>query len=264
MDRPRINGNVEEVFLVDLLVELQSVEPGISGAWCRSPTREIGKQATISQRFITSILHKEFQMRISVIKSAVVGMAVAAAALIGSSTASAQCGSITIDELALQQFCTIVNGQKVLLDPVTGVTYSGIVANGNGTFTLTGNGVNPCSVTLAPQSINATVVDPVLGNVVTTYDASRPATPSTVVSNQVASEFPATGDIYFHATATVSSRPGRLYRTINEIHLQNPQLRTFKPHRQETYNLVDPVDYEDVNIPGVVAFTVTSISVTLN
>jgi hypothetical protein len=203
-------------------------------------------------------------MRINTMKSIVAGVAVAAAALIGTADAKAQCNSITFNEAQSNFTCTIVNGQKVIVDPVTGQVYTSIVANGNGTFTAVGSGTNPCNVSLNAQNINAVTNDPQLGTITTKIDPSRPAQQSTVVSNQVGSEFPATGDIYFHATAEVSSRPGVIYRTINEIHLQNPQLRSFNPHRQETYNLVAPVDYEDPAQPGVVAFTVNSISVTLN
>ena len=191
-------------------------------------------------------------------------LAVGAFALICAGSASAQqekCSSIVLpngDTL----HCDVVNGQKVYVD-ANGTVYNA-TSTGVGEFTVVNSSVNPCTAVLDPTLINVTSTDPVLGTVTTTLDRNRRSTSSTIVSNVSGVEFPATEDIYFFAEATISSRPGKLYRSIQEVHLNSRNVLTFNPHRQERFNLVRRVDFEDVNAPGRVAFTLTSLTVTLD
>ena len=158
--------------------------------------------------------------------------------------------------------CNVVNGQKVYTDPA-GNIYNP-TSTGVGQFTVTSTTTNPCSATLAPNAINVTSVDPVLGTITTTLDPTRVALPSVIRSILAGSEFPATEDIYFFARATISSRPGKAYRSIQQVHLFSQNVRSFAPHVNEPFTLAGQVQFEDVTLPGVVAFTLTQLTLQLN
>lgn len=177
------------------------------------------------------------------------------------SASYAQCGSIIIPEQS-RVTCIIVNGQKVYVDP-NGNVYS-LTSNGNGTFTATSNSQNPCTQNLNVSSISATGSNATLGTVTTTLDASRPSTGATIQSNQVAAQFPATVKFAFYANATLSSKPGVNYRSVQQLSFANTNVNSFNPFKQERFTLQSKVDFEDVKQPGKVAFTLSSLTVTLN
>ncbi len=190
----------------------------------------------------------------------------AAIALVGMAigTANAQvggCHSIVLPNGTLLT-CNVVNGQKVYTDPLGNVYTPS--STGTGTFIVLNTSTNPCTAQLGPQAINITSVDPVLGTITTTADLSRVANASVIRSNILGFEFPATEDIYFYANTTISSRPGRLYRSIQQVHLNSTNVNSFAPHVNERFTLAGQVDFEDVNIPGVIQFSITSLTVTLN
>jgi hypothetical protein len=182
-----------------------------------------------------------------------------AVACFGSAEAQ-QCRSIVLPNGTVLT-CQVVNGQKVYVDN-NGVQYNG-TSTGTGTFTVTNTNVNPCQATLNPNAINVTSTVGALGTVTTTLDPTRIAPPTTITSNVIGSDFPATERINFFARATVSSRPGVNYRSIQPVQLFSGNVTTFNPHVNEVFNLQQPVDFEDVNRPGVIAFTLRTLSVTL-
>jgi hypothetical protein len=185
-------------------------------------------------------------------------------ALVCAGSASAQqekCSSIVLPNGTVLH-CDVQNGQKVYVDDVGNVFNA--TSTGVGDFKVINTGTLPCQAVLDPVTINITSTDPVLGTVTTTLDPNRTSTSSTITSNTPGIEFPATEKINFFAEATISSRPGKQYRSIQEVQLSSRTVSSFNPHRQERFSLVRKVDFEDVNNPGVVAFTLTSLKVILD
>lgn len=195
------------------------------------------------------------------IKSMFIAMiAVVAGVVAVGTSASAQCKVLTLPN-GTQVTCIIVNGQKVYVD-LSGNQYPA-TSTGNATFQATGTVINPCTQLLKPVSLSATGSNPTLGTVTTTLDGSRTPAASSVAANQAGSEFPATATINFYANATLSSKPGVNYRSIQQLTLQG-KVSSFNPFKQERFVLLKSVDFEDVNRPGVVAFSLGSLTVTLN
>ncbi len=120
-----------------------------------------------------------------------------------------------------------------------------LTINGNAyTFPGTGSAsFKTTSVTAASEpagssqtlvSLSATASDPRLGTI--KWSASG-STTTKIRANQLNADFPATSDIYFTPTATISSKPNVTY-TGGEVHLQTTSLSTFNPQRGESYSLV--------------------------
>ena len=189
-------------------------------------------------------------------------LTLAAIAVCCISTASAQqgCRSIVLPNGTVLK-CEVVNGQKVYVDD-NGNSYPA-TSTGVGDFKIVNTSTNPCVAELDVTNINVTSNSGALGTVTTTLDPTRLSPRSKIRSNSLASEFPATEDIYFYAQATVSSRPGRIYRSFQPVHLNSPNVKTFGPHLNEVFSLVGKVDFYDINVPNVVAFTLTTLRVTL-
>jgi hypothetical protein len=181
-----------------------------------------------------------------------------AIACLGSAEAQ-QCRSIVLPNGTVLT-CQVVNGQKVYV--VNGVPYNA-TSTGTGTFTVTNTNVNPCQATLNPNAINVTSIEPTLGIITTTLDPTRIAPPTTITSNVIGSDFPATERINFFAYATISSRPGKQYRSIQPVQLFSNNVTSFNPHLNEGFTLVQPVDFVDVDNPDPIAFTLRSLRVTL-
>ena len=182
-----------------------------------------------------------------------------AIACFGSAQAQ-QCRSIVLPNGTVLT-CQVVNGQKVYVDS-NGVQYNAN-STGTGSFTVINSNTNPCTAVLNPTAINITSNEPTLGVISTTLDPTRPSTPARIQSLNIGSDFPAREDISFFARATVSSRPGVTYRSIQEVHLNSGNVNTFNPHVNEVFNLVQPVDFEDIAHPGHIAFTLRVLRVTL-
>lgn len=177
-------------------------------------------------------------------------------------SAAAQCRSIVLPDGTVLT-CATKNGVWTYVDAAGNVYPTSLFAPGSGTFEITNTQTNPCQARLKPRSGSTSVVHPALGIITTTFDESRQSTESTIISNQDDAEFPATENIYFYAEVTISSQPGKKYRSIQEVHFSSNNVTSFNPHVDEVFNLVNPVDFEDVNEPGAVAFTLQSGSVTL-
>jgi hypothetical protein len=175
------------------------------------------------------------------------------------SSAQAQpCSSFTLPNGTILT-CRVVNGQKVY---ILNDTLHNATSTGTGTFMVTNTTTNPCTAVLSPVGILVTSNTQTLGLVTTTLDPTRPATPSKIQSLTVGTDFPAREDIFFYVQTTISSRPGKQYRSIREVHL-TAIVNSFNPHTSEVCTLVQPVDFEEVNNPGPIAFTLQSLRVIL-
>ncbi|MEP7219003.1 MAG: hypothetical protein ABI876_08790 [Bacteroidota bacterium] len=190
-------------------------------------------------------------------------MAVAGLAVSGSAAFAQNgegCTSIVLPNGTLLT-CQVVGGTKVYVD-AAGNSYPA-TTGGSGAFTITNSTTNPCQAFLNVASININSNAGPFGLVITTLDASRPSPQSSIISQVIGAEFPATEDFFFYANATVSSLPGQ-YRSIQPFHFSSHNVRSFNPHRNEQFGQVDKVDFEDVNRPGTIVFSVQGTSVTLN
>jgi len=191
------------------------------------------------------------------------GLLVAAGLLGYAADASAQqCRQIILPNGTVLTCDVDASGQKVYLD-TNGVPYPA-TTGGIGQFTVVNGTSNPCTAELAVTNIDLTSTNPTLGTIRTRLDPTRPSSLSRIRSNQIGSDFPATEDIYFQARATLSSQPGKLFRSINELHFNSQQVLTFNPHVNEVFRLVNRVAFEDVQNPGVVAFVLDQATVRLN
>jgi hypothetical protein len=199
------------------------------------------------------------------VKSLLGALAVAATVFFSTNTAKAQggdgCPSIVLPNGTVLTCTVAPNGTKTYVD-AAGNSYPA-TTGGSGTFTVTNSSTNPCEAFLNPVAININSVAGPFGNVNTTLDLSRPATQAHIVSQTVAQQFPATEDFYFYAIATVSSLPGQ-YRSIQQFHFSSRNVRSFAPHKNERFTQEGRVDFEDVNRPGRIVFSVVGTTITLN
>ncbi|MDB5033089.1 MAG: hypothetical protein JWQ98_330 [Chlorobi bacterium] len=197
------------------------------------------------------------------IKSFALALAAVAGLALSGNIASAQegCPGIVLPNGTVLTCILGPGGTKVYIDAF-GNTFPATTA-GSGTFTVIASGTAPCNATLTPAAINIQSNAGPFGNVVTTLDPTRPSPVSSISSQTVASAFPATEDFFFYANATVSSLPGQ-YRSIQPFHFSSRNVRSFNPHRNERFAQVDKVDFEDINRPGIVVFSVQGTSITLN
>lgn len=102
--------------------------------------------------------------------------------------------------------------------------------------------------------------EPTLGHVRWEFDVSRPVQNSSVIPNQEASFFPATGDLYFHIVGTVGFTGDTKYQSVEPLHVQSFNLFSFDPANGEQFVLVAPVDFVDASNPdGGVAFTLSDL-----
>lgn len=118
---------------------------------------------------------------------------------------------------------------------------------------------------LEAKGFHSTGYDPMLGNISWDLDVNRQAPITRIEANDRTNwgvDFPATCDIYFYVIGTCSNFPGVIYTSTTPVHMRNKDLKTFNPHINETYDLVDPVDFEDA--AGNIAFTVTGLTSILN
>jgi hypothetical protein len=153
-------------------------------------------------------------------------------------------------------------GTKTITNPIIGTDFSPnqVQANFNVTSATQAGSTSPM-VTLTPTGINAVSQSQTLGQISYTLDQSRIPTPTTVSGNLPGQEFPARVDIYIPALATIAAQPGKTFRSVGEVHLQSPNAQSFNPFNgQDVFNLVSSVAFEDVNVPGVTAFTLTNVT----
>ncbi len=193
--------------------------------------------------------------------SAMVALGLAVLVTASASAQQEKCSSIVLPNGTVLS-CSVINGTKVYVDPA-GNVYNA-TSTGVGQFTVVNTGTNPCKAALDVNSINITSTEPVLGTITTVLDLTRRSQSSTIQSNQIGAQFPATEDIYFYAEATVSSRPGIIYRSRTQLHLSSTQVTSFNPHVNERFNLAGSVDFVDINQPDRVAFTLRTLNITLN
>jgi hypothetical protein len=60
--------------------------------------------------------------------------------------------------------------------------------------------------------------------------------------------------------ATIAAHPEARYRSIGEIHLVSISANSFNPFNgNDRFRLAEPVSFEDINAPNIVAFTVNDV-----
>jgi hypothetical protein len=88
-------------------------------------------------------------------------------------------------------------------------------------------------------------------------DATRPMQ-SAIWEKTPGTEFPAVQEVRFHFFFTMESKPGKLFRTMNPAIMRSTDVASFPPPPGTVYRLMQKVNIEDVNEPGVVAAQVVS------
>jgi hypothetical protein len=88
-------------------------------------------------------------------------------------------------------------------------------------------------------------------------DATRPLT-SAIWERSPGTEFPAIQEMRFHFFYTAEAFPGKIFRSVNPSRMRSENVRAFPPPPGTVYNLVEPVDLEDVSEPGVVVGRILS------
>jgi hypothetical protein len=170
--------------------------------------------------------------------------------------------------------CTIVDGCKVLvvLDPCGNVISTQTDCGSTGSGTFSGPDIpakGPLNLALTPESISATVQDPVYGEINTTLDPDRPSEASTIITTDRAAaagdRFPAAGVIRFNANATISSAPGIVYASRTPLELRNDNLQSFNPFKNEKFEIKEEVEfYNTADLSQSTAFRLSAgSSVTL-
>jgi hypothetical protein len=111
-------------------------------------------------------------------------------------------------------------------------------ATGTATFSTTAVSAanQPAGNRQSLQTLTASAVVEQLGTI--SWTAVNSLNTTQIVANQLNTDFPATSDIYFKPTATVSSKPGVTY-TGSEVHLRTTSLGSFNPQVGESYTLVN-------------------------
>lgn len=92
-------------------------------------------------------------------------------------------------------------------------------------------------------------------------DLDRPATTSSIRSNQAGTDFPATADIYANVTGQVGGLSGTFTNT-TECHMRTTNLSTFSPQVNEVYEFVQDVEF--TNGEGTTFTIPAGATVTLN
>lgn len=89
------------------------------------------------------------------------------------------------------------------------------------------------------------------------FDGSRPL-PSFLREKTPGTGFPAIQEMRFHFYYTAEAFPGKVFRSVNPAIMRSNHVTAFPPPPGTTYELVSPVDLEDVNKPGTVVGQITS------
>lgn len=131
-----------------------------------------------------------------------------------------------------------------------------------GTATFNPVGTAPGTTSLQPSNWTGNGVSAQLGAVSWSFDVSRSVQNSTITSNGEAGSFPATGNLYFHITGTIAAFPAKTFHSTTPVQLRATNLLSFAPFLNETFTLVNPVNFNDQN--NNPAFTLTNIVLTLN
>ena len=151
---------------------------------------------------------------------------------------------------AQQYSCVIIGGVKcfIVFDPC-GVPIDTICpggSNGNATFTSVNGPIppaGPINTQLQPVSVAVSLFEPTLGTITTNLDGSRTSSNTTLKTNNGAVRFPLTAAIRFFATATVSSRPGKTYKSKTELVFGSNSVTTVNPFVNESFRLLNNVEY---------------------
>jgi len=145
----------------------------------------------------------------------------------------------------------------VLLDPAKLAQFlSGVVISG------------ATMVELLIQEHVTNGVGALIGPITVDMDPDRVPPPSTLIAIRPGMPFPAVQDMHINIHVTIPNLlPGITLR--NKLSnpgpaiLRNPNLIAFPP-QNDVYQLVEPIDLEDVNNPGPVLATIQTFPVTVN
>jgi hypothetical protein len=91
-------------------------------------------------------------------------------------------------------------------------------------------------------------------------DTSRPVG-SALWEQQPGTYFPAIQEMRFHFLYQLEAQPGRVLRSVNPARMRSSNVNAFPPPPGTTYSLMQPVDLEDTQNPGVIVGRILTNSV---
>ncbi len=140
---------------------------------------------------------------------------------------------------------------------------SGSLASaGNAQFgetTVTRTEGAPAYVERRFEAIEGRGDEPELGTFVWSVDEERQRQAedaglvTTVRAHQADADLPASADIRFYAAVRISSQPGRIYRSVEQVRFVSDNITTY-PFEQERLQIAEPVDFYDES--GEVVFRI--------
>lgn len=146
----------------------------------------------------------------------------------------------------------------------TGILAGTISVNGPATFewvAVSQPGAPIAWAELRPRAVSHDGTSPQLGNVSLHLEPGTIGN-SRIEANQPGATLPATSRLRFRGRVTVASQPGRVFVSDGDIVIGTNNL-TVWPHNNTQYVQIGTTDFEDVNVPGVVAFTLSGAVVTV-
>lgn len=129
----------------------------------------------------------------------------------------------------------------------------------------------PINSVVTPSAITASVNIPTLGDITFELDATRPAPPTTLVSDDPNTRFPLDVDINFNATATIAAQfrgedgeDDPVYENVQPLHYSGSDINSVNPFDGERVTLTDDVQFVERGDPtGRVVFTLKAGQSTL-
>ncbi len=157
------------------------------------------------------------------------------------------------------------NHQRVPVE-ISGITYS-VDFTGSMTLECIDTGTTPPGYlwrTQRPTAFDVTGTDPTLGSIHVYLDNNRISSNAYMESLNTTNEYPVQHDVYAYAEMTMSSQPGRTYRSVQQFHMQSPSIASFGTGNLETYSVMSNVDFFETGAPGGLMITVKPAPITAN
>lgn len=115
------------------------------------------------------------------------------------------------------------------------------------------------------RGFEVTAQSATLGNVRVYLDESRTQPDGYLTSLTAATHFPASHHVYAYARATMTSKPGTVYRSTAPFHMYNNSVNSFGVEGANIqYTVESDINFEDEANPGTIVFTVKATPTTVN
>lgn len=149
-----------------------------------------------------------------------------------------------------QYSCIISNGQKCYVfydgtgkeaDTVCDEGSSGIGIFRGGLLQAKGR----VAAELVPTDITVSIPDPIYGTITTTLDPTRQSGLATIQSIDQTNRFPLDVNISFHATASLQTAPGIVYKSRTQLVFSSSAVTSLNPFNGEVLTLKNDAEFYD-------------------